>query len=496
VLALYAAHAARLIAFPWDWTPDEGLDLDYAQRLLRAPGSLWRADSVVPFPCAYGPVLPALLLPVAWLAPQSLGAARVVAFAWTACGALAAYLLARREAPPSLALAGAALSLAAVDVTYWSMHVRVDGLLLALWMLAALALLPRALQRGADSLGWRRIAGGSALLLAATLAKPTAALHGLPLVLAWLLVDVRGAVRLALALGGAGFAALGALHWATSGGYLAVARLWTMHPALPGQGRTLAAFYLSRTWPLLVPAALALAVSRGRARLLRDGSLVLVAGAVAAVPLMNKSGASWNYLVLVPPALAVLGARWWAIGVHDGRAPRVAGAVLTAAIALLLSLTRVFPLPTDEDERTARAFYGLVGSVARQAGAPLLASRPTYAYVVVGQPVEIEGVSFPQLVRAGAPGVGRVLDRLQRAEYSAVVMSWEMPDEPAYWEALERSYVHAGGCDLAHSLGMQHAHVFIRRDVYRYRHPPPGVRCGPSIRLPKARPAGSGAAAP
>lgn len=487
-LALYAWNALRLVRYPWDWTPDEGLDLDWARRLLEAPSTLYDAGSVVPFPCAYGPALPLLLAPVVALAGSPLLAARLLALAWTACGAAVVYRLVRREGPAPLAAAAAALSLAALDVTYWSMHVRVDGLLIALWLLSALALMPRRLERGADRLGTGRLVSGTALLLAATLAKPTAALHGLPLVLAWLLVDLRSAVVLALALGASGLAALGALQWATSGGFLAVARLWTHHPSFPGQTAPIVKFYLSRTAPLFLPLAAALVVSRARGRLLRDGSLVLLAGALASLPLMDKSGATWNYLVLLPPALAVVAGRWWAGPEGSARRPLL-GAALTASVALGLALTRVFPLPTPEDERTARAFYDYITSEVARSGGPILASRPAYAYWLVGQPVEIEGSGFPYLVEAGAPGSERVLERLRRREYTLLAMSWELPQSAEYWAAIEAAYEHVGGCDMRHSLGMQHAHIFVRRDLRRIQRPPPGARCGTSIRIPKAAPA-------
>ncbi len=65
-----------------------------------------------------------------------------------------------------------------------------------LWLWAAVALLPRRLERGADRLTPTRAIGGSALLLAAVLTKPTAVLHGALLVLGWPLVDIRSALAL------------------------------------------------------------------------------------------------------------------------------------------------------------------------------------------------------------------------------------------------------------------------------------------------------------
>ncbi len=100
----------------------------------------------------------------------------------------------------------------------------------ALWLWAAVPLLPRALERGKDALSAGRLAAGTALLLAAVLVKPTAVLHGAPLVLGWFLVDRRSAWRLVGAMSATGLAALGALQVATGGGFLWVNRLWTLHP--------------------------------------------------------------------------------------------------------------------------------------------------------------------------------------------------------------------------------------------------------------------------
>src|SRR5215475_11096668 len=70
LLAAYALRAAVLIVYPWDWSPDEGLALDYARRLAVDPASLY-AKSAVPFPSAYGPLLPLLLAPI--VAPAGRG---------------------------------------------------------------------------------------------------------------------------------------------------------------------------------------------------------------------------------------------------------------------------------------------------------------------------------------------------------------------------------------------------------------------------------------
>jgi hypothetical protein len=478
VLALYIGRAASLVAYPWDWSPDEGLYLDHARRLVDRTAPL-HPRSFVPFPSAYGPLLPLSLAPAVALLAQPLAGARVLALAWALAGALAVFVLARRGAPPALALAAAALALAPFDLSFWHLLVRPDGPMLALLLLAALPLLPRRLERGSDRLSTARLAAGTALLLAAVLAKPTGAVHGAPLVLAWLLVDRRSAVRLALALGAAGLAALLALQWATGGGFLWVQRVWGYHEAQAGLPGVIASVFLARAWPLLLACALALAsTGRGGRDALRDGGVVLLLAAAAVLPLTRKYGASWNYLVPSLPALAVLAARWWAKGA-DGRALRAAaGAASLGAIALALALTREFPLPSPEDARTAGALYGFVREHTSETGGPILAVRPELAYFVVGQPVEMEGSGFRSLARGGAPGTEVVLERLREARYSLVVLTWPLPDAGGYEEALARSYGLAGGCKLGYYFGEVTVNLLPRRDAFRPMRPLAGTRCG------------------
>ncbi len=167
VVLVYVAYAWELVSYPWDWSPDEGLYLDFARRLLDAPGSLYN-ERGVPVPAIYGPLFPALLAPVVRLA-NPLAAARVLTLAFTLLGALAVGALIRRRAGVLWASAGAALYLAIFDIASWFMLVRIDTPLLALWLWSAVLLLPRELRAGADRLsraadrwGHRASPGGNA----------------------------------------------------------------------------------------------------------------------------------------------------------------------------------------------------------------------------------------------------------------------------------------------------------------------------------------------
>jgi 4-amino-4-deoxy-L-arabinose transferase-like glycosyltransferase len=488
VFALYLSSATALVRYPWDWDPGEGLSLDYARRLVDAPGTLY-ARSVAPFPSAYGPLLPALLAPAAHAAAP-LGWARVVALLWTVALAFAVFLLVRPVAPPALAIASAALALAPLALSFWYVLVRVDGLMIALWLLAAVPLVT-AWGRGTP-LGAGRIAATTGLLLLACLAKPTAAALGLPLVLGWWLSDRRGAWRLWACLLATAIATVGLLQWATAGGFLWVARLWGVHASLPGLRREILLYFGERAWPVLALCGAAALAARGRRRAwLADPTVLLLLGCVLVVPAMSKHGASWNYALPALPALAVVTGRFLGRGLApkaspDGPPPGREAAVLPAAaaavvsaVAVLVAAWQTFPLPTPADERAASILYGYVRAYVAERGGPILATRPDLAYVLVGQPVEIEGSSFMHLAAAHVPGTERVLDRLRRAEYTLVLETWPYPESGGYREAIERGYVHAGGCKMKFHFGAVPVHAFSRRDIRRGLVPPPGTTsCG------------------
>jgi len=485
VLLLFVVRASELVVFPWDWSPDEGLFLDWGRRMISDPASL-HARNFVPYPSAYGPGFPALLAPLALLGDRMLAGARVLALGWTLGWCAAVYLLVRRSAGPLGGLAAAALALAAQDVSFWSMLVRPDGPMLVFWLFAAAALLPARLERGADRLSPGRIAAGSALLVLGAVFKPTTVVHGAPLVLGWLAVDRRSGLRLLASVGGLGLAALLLLQLATHGGFLWLLRVWSYHGTLPGLREAILSHSLGRMWPYLAFAAAAFLVaargSRGVQGAFRESAWLLVLGVPLVVPMLSKFGASWNYLVPLAPALSVLAGRLLA----PGGPPRAAdvgtrealGPALTAAVALALAATRPFPLPGELDRRSADAFYGYVKEHTRRTGGPIFATRPELAYVVVGQPVEMEGSCFEPLARNHAPGTERVLARLSEARYTLLVEMHKLPESGGYREAAARGYVHAGGCNLSFYFGTVPVHLFTRRDLPLYMTPPPGTRCG------------------
>jgi hypothetical protein len=470
VAGAYLVHARVLLDYPWDWSPDEGLYLDYGRRALEAPGTLY-SRRVVPFPSAYGPLVPASMALVARL-PDPLRAGRLLALAWMALAAAALATLVHRRSGPAWAAAGVALYLAPFDLSFWHALVRVDGPMTALWLWSAVPLLPRTLERGGDVLSSRRIAAGTALLISAVLFKPTAALHGTPLVLAWFLVDSRSAWRLAAAMCATGGVVLGVLQVATGGGFLWVNGLWGLHPSVAGLPWAIVARFAGRAWAgLLIGAASCLAAAAARHRPHREPAIVLLAGGVAIAPLLGKQGASWNYLLPLYAA-ALVAAAGWAARSRSWAAPAA------AVLAVVLAATSTFPLPTALDEATARAFYGFTQRVQGLTGGPLLVSRPELVYFLAGQPAEIEGSSFVHLANRGAPGTEDVLRRLEEGRYALVVSTWPLPVATRWTAALQHGYRRVGQCRLGWYYGDgPPSYLLVRRDLSVTFAPPAGTRC-------------------
>jgi hypothetical protein len=476
-LLAFLVPAWALVGYPWDWSPDEGLTLDYARRMLQAPGTLY-TRSVVPAPSAWGPVLPLVLTPaLAFGAP--LGAARVIALVWTAAGLGAVWTLVRREGSSALALSAVALAVAPLSLSYFTLILRPDGLLVALWLLAAVALLPRRLEPGADRLTAARIAWGTALLLLAGLVKLTIVFHGLPLVAGWLLVDRPSAARLTLALTVSGALVLVLFQGATGGAFLWVSLLWRHHGAVPGQEAVILLYVLRRAWPLLAAlAAGALLARRAGRSPHRDGSMLLLAGGLAIVPTLGKYGAWWNYLLPLLAATAVAAGRLFALAEGEGppSRPPVAAALLSA-LSLVVATATTFPVPTGEDERTARAFYGMVTSAAARSGAPIQAMRPEMAYFVAGQPAEVEGSGFESLASRGVPGTELVRDRIRAGRYALLAITWPLPATTDYTEAVAARYRKVAVCTLGYCIGPYDTAVYVRRDLEVPLPAAAGTRC-------------------
>jgi hypothetical protein len=445
VIARFALGCAQLIAWPFDWDPGEGLSLDYARRLLHAPGTLYPRDTVVPYPLVYTPLLTLFLAPVVAWSSAPLQAARVVLLGFAALAGLSAFALSRRAAVAredrwAAGALGVALLFCAVGHSFWFGIVRTDGPMIALWLAAAAVALPRtrAQSEAADcpALSWPRAWAGGALLVLAVLAKPTAAILGAPIVLGWLAIDRVSAVRLGaatLALGALSFAALELM---TGGGFMRCLALQLDHARMPGQAQRLLLGWLARHGAVLALGVLAALLLGRRRERPEDPALLLWLAGPLSLPLLGKSGANFVYLLPWACGQAVLVARWLAkLG-----SPALLGG---AAVAALVSATQTFPVPTAEDALTARSFYAFV----RDRGAPLLAANPDLAYFVAGQPVDIEGSSFPFLVAHREPGIQGVLDGVRDGRYRLLV------EKSRAGRIIAPAYEAVGACDMGYFLG-------------------------------------------
>ncbi len=474
VAAVVVGHAARLIAYPYDWSPDEGLQFDYARRLFQSPGSLYH-KSVAPFPACYGPGLPLLLAPIVALFANPLPAARLLTLLWTAASAAAVYVLVRREAGRALAAVSAALGLLPMSVSHWHLLVRVDGAMHAFWILAALPLVPRRLEKGADRLSAARIGCGTALLFFAALCKPTAILVGAPLVLGWLLVDFRSGAALIATLASLGAVWVAGMQWLTDGAYLWSMLMWQGHRLIPGQALSIATYYFSHTaglWMFVGAGLVSCAVRAGRP--FADGAWLLLLGGLLAAPLAEKGGASEVYLLPLGAAGAVLGGRSFGSGRHAA-----AGAALATAVAILLLARHPARLPTPRDEATARTFYGYVLARSSGAGRPLLALMPEWAYFLAGQPALVQGSALPYMVESKLPGTETLLARVEAGEYGVITTFPEVWPWTEEWKrALRERYTLAGECHLGYYYGTLYAQLLlVPRGEPPGFDPPDGARC-------------------
>lgn len=480
VPGLFAAGAAHLLVYPWDWSPDEGLALDLSRRWLEHGLPALYGPGVVPFPDFYGPVLPLLLAPFAGR-PVPLPLARAVPLLVLALALAAVARLVTGVGGRRAGWLAVALVLAPSHLSVWLLLVRADGPALALWLWAAVTLLPPHLARGAGRLGWRGAALGAGLLVAGVLTRPTTLLMGAPLALGWWLVDRASAARLAVALAACGATALALVQLGSDGGYLRTAALWRTHYVVPGQLTYLLRSELVDCWALWAAAALGFALAaRAGLRPWRDPVLLLVAGGALMVPPLAKAGAAINYLLPLAVATAVLALRAWS-GWAGAALParRTWGLAVPALAALLLARQQTLYVPGPADAATAARFHGLLASARRATGAPLLALTPDYAYVLQGQPVEMHGSALPSLERAGAAGVEVLLGRLRAGRYGAVVIEPQYwPNRPEWHAALQAGYRLAGRCRLGYYYGnLVSYYVMVRGDTALALDGGGGARC-------------------
>ena len=467
---VYAAGAAMLIRYPFEWDPSEGGALEGAWRLWHHPGQLYPHGTVVPHPFPLPPLQALLHVPLVLLGgadlrgPRGLSALILVAI----LGAM--YTLVRRTGSRRLACVAATTLLAPLFDSFWLMLVRVDGLMIALLAWAAVVGLPPELRRGAAVLSSRRALATAALLVLACLAKPSAALHGAPLVLVWALVDRRSALRLAastLALGGV---VAGALAWATHGGFLEANRLWLLHAQAAGQALELGRLFIATHAASMVALLIVVVIAwRRGGRPFADPAWALYLGGAAGLLLLGKFGAWTSYLLLWVAAHGIL------IGRLASRAGSETLALGLLTLVILSGLGRFqFPVPTAQDRASAAFLAGFV----RARGAPLLSAKLETLYVAVGQDEEIESDGLPSLMRAHVPGLERIFERLRAQRYRTVVVhTYGLP--PVAMRLLANHYALVGACDIGFWHARYRYSVWVPRAAAPLVEftPPPDAAC-------------------
>jgi hypothetical protein len=426
----------------------------------------------------YTPLLAVVLAPVVGFTETPLPWARALMAAFVAVGLGAIVRLVARRGGWTAGAAAAALALAPFDLTFWHLLVRVDGPMIAAWLVCALWLVPERLARGSDRLERGRLVLGAAALLAAIAFKPTALILAAPMVGAWFLVDRASAWRLAGLLAAVGLVLAGALQVATDGGFAWSLGLYRHHPRFGRQVGVLVTMFLRSAWPLVVAAGAGFVWASWRRRApWRDGAIVLLAGGLLLTPALAKAGAYWSYLLPLVGALAVAAGRW--LGPGERGSSRLLSSCLghlsIAAVALALAATRPFPLPDRQDEATAEYFYAYVREVASEG--PVFAARPDYAYFVAGQPVVVAIADLAPLLMARVPGVVPVLEGLASRRYALVILSrWAIPRSRLIDDGL-RGYAPVGECRLGSYLGPLPYRLLVQPGIDRPFAPPPDVDC-------------------
>jgi hypothetical protein len=472
-LGMFAVHAFDLATYPWDWDPGEWGTFDSALRLLNSGPPLYPRDTVVPIPQTYGPTLAVLLLPILALGKTPYFAGRLLMLGIALSISLAAYLLVRRRSSRAVASACASLILAPFDQSFWYVLVRVDAVMIALWLWAAVLALPPSLRPSRESLSWRRACLAGFVLALAALTKATAIVLGATMIGGWMLVNRRLAWRLAVGTAAAGGVLVLLLQALTRGGFLPTLLLQRHLPYRAEQIASLLAEALRFNWEAvaLFIAALGWCLWRRDGRW-RDGAWVLWAAGPTMLPFLGKIGAVFNYLLPFFAGQAILLGRLLdednPADVAAARRIALRDLALAAAVAGI-ALTHPFPSPDAQDRITSQTFFRFV----KTRGAPVLAAQPECTYGEIGQPVEVEHTDFMSYLRAGLPGTAGVVHRVRAQSYRLLVGNQQdMRFEGA-------PYRNVGFCDLRFYYGLARLSLFVPKDDVSSSgfEVAPGARC-------------------
>ena len=440
-LALFLAFAAKAVRFPYELDYGEGIV--WQQMLLMFDGRGYGAiDGLPAIVFHYPPVFHGLVMGTSKaFALDPLAAGRLVSLAATlVAGAfvgLIAYRLARREADRRTATlsatAGGLIALAFLPVSIWAPLMRVDMVAMAL-SLAGLHCGLAALERP------RMVLLAALCFVAAVYTKQTSLAAPAATFLVLLLVRPRTAFTGIAACLILGLAALGALAWATDGGFLRHIFLYNINRFdtsrliwIPQMAAAHMMFFaavgvglfagLSGRFPAFRAERSLRALRSDLAAPGGDGAflmlLVYLLAATATLAMVAKSGASINYLIEWMLASAIFAGLGLAA---------LAGRPKARRLALLLPLAVAFQavLVPAEPGFAAAMTASRTRELEQLSAQIAAASRPVISDDMVillrsGKEVQWEPAIFAELASTGAWDERPFVERIRRREFAFFV---------------------------------------------------------------------------
>lgn len=351
-LLLFFENSLTLVAWPWQFDYDEGINL-HATLLLSQGSNIYRPNGPEAFVSApYPPLFYLLNLPSAWIAGPSFAMGRAISFLSTlAIAMLIGYIVWRLTRLVGAGVLSGALWLSLSPVIVWSPLYKQD--------MPALAL-------GLAGLAWaltypkgKRLLGAVALFTLAFYTKQSAISAAAATTLWLLMRDFKVGLRFGLLMSVAALVPFAGAVLLTGGGYWE--HLVTNH-SLPWSQRRFVRQWGRLTgeyWPLILlagsgmlAAAAALTAKVGgetarmREQLASPWLLAIlygVIGSVSSLAQMGYEGANYNHLLdgLLP--ICILAGGLWSLGSRTGQGatramPGPASAVALGAALLLVGL--------------------------------------------------------------------------------------------------------------------------------------------------------------
>lgn len=446
---VFVTQGARSIGFPYPLDYGEGPLLDQALRLAEGNGIYDPDLSHSPHTVSnYPPLFVATVAAATRLFGGAYWHGRTLSLLCICLAAFACAAIVYRLARDRWAAFGAAGCLLAMPyVGFWSALFRVDAMALAL-SLAALAYLPERAEQG------RRLTIVALLLTAAAftrqsylLAAPLAAIVTLAADRQTRPLATRLLLRLAL-FGGAG---LVALQWSTGGGFWFHVVSANVNAYSPGRAlRYLGEFgRLGPVFVLLPLLAPIVARDQPRARVLIGSysAAALVSGLT-----IGKLGSNVNYLLELCAACAI--GCGWLLSSCRASSGRRAGVTLAIAIQLALLLDGGRYRSHLDDKMALRDQQRSLLEFVRRTPGRLLADDAAGLLPLAGRAIEFQPFEMVRLAESGAWDPTPFLARMERREFSAVLMQ-QLPWSPIHrtrWTpemllSLDRNY------NVSHRVG-------------------------------------------